>query len=244
MPWNVAQKKFIRDNSRNTGTTVWDDDAVADQLVDSGGHDYHDQDLAQGITECLNINGINDMAADLKMGTNKVTALAPGTAGTDGTNKDQLDAVDAKADQNTVDISNLDARVTTLEGSGAPDPMVVTNFRSQGSIRHKLNDQDVAPWAVNVNSFNRHYVKNDGAGTLTFTGFPAADDPDIGNHYHIEGQIIVENGASPGAITIDMDSNPYTVLGGQDLTANKTTILSYIMQWHDGTLKIILLWST
>lgn len=106
MPWNVGQKKFIRNNGRNEGPIIWDQDAVAGQVIDSSGHDTQDQDIADGITETLNINGINEMLADLKFNTHKAVGMGPGTAGTDGANKDQLDVVDAKAEANAIQISN------------------------------------------------------------------------------------------------------------------------------------------
>jgi hypothetical protein len=106
MPWDTPQKKFIRENGRFVGPVVWDDDAVADVDVDSLGHDTHDQDIADGITQTLNINGINAMLANLDVGTFKLVNVLAGTGATDGINKGQLDAVQTQVTDNTAGLAD------------------------------------------------------------------------------------------------------------------------------------------
>ncbi|RLC00163.1 MAG: hypothetical protein DRH90_19045, partial [Deltaproteobacteria bacterium] len=50
------------------GDDVWQDDQKASIKVIAVRHDYHDEDIAQGIAQCLNINGLNAMKADLNLG--------------------------------------------------------------------------------------------------------------------------------------------------------------------------------
>lgn len=90
--WDVATKKVIRFNSRNHGANIWVQDALAPQNIDPEGHDVNDQTLADSITETLNINGINAMAADLQMGGFKAVGMAPGTAATEGATVGQITA--------------------------------------------------------------------------------------------------------------------------------------------------------
>jgi hypothetical protein len=106
MPWDTPQKKFIRENGRFVGPVVWNDDAVADVDVDSLGHDTHDQDIADGITKTLNIDGINAMLADLDVGTFKLLNVADGTEAPDGINFGQFTVVSDQVDANTAGLAD------------------------------------------------------------------------------------------------------------------------------------------
>ena len=92
MPWNIGQKKFIRANPDFTGETVWQQDQQATIKIIAARHDSHDQDLADGISACLNLDGINEMRSDLNLNNNKLLNVADGTAPTDGINWGQLEA--------------------------------------------------------------------------------------------------------------------------------------------------------
>lgn len=85
MPWTGPN--FIRNNGPSpifTGANCWDDDAAASILIESARHDYHDQDLAQGINACLNKNGANSPIADINWGGFKITNQGAGVSTTDG----------------------------------------------------------------------------------------------------------------------------------------------------------------
>ncbi|NDF13036.1 MAG: hypothetical protein EB060_09525 [Proteobacteria bacterium] len=79
MAWN-GSGSFQRTNGSFSGASVWEDDANAGfDIVDSR-HDNHDQDLAQGIDNCLTKDGQNSPTADLSMNTFKHTNVGDGTA--------------------------------------------------------------------------------------------------------------------------------------------------------------------
>ena len=79
MAWN-GSGNFQRTNGSFSGSAVWEDDANAGfDIVDSR-HDNHDQDLAQGINNCLTKDGQNSPTADLSMNTFKHTNVGDGTA--------------------------------------------------------------------------------------------------------------------------------------------------------------------
>lgn len=79
MAWN-GSGNFQRTNGSFSGSAVWEDDANAGfDIVDSR-HDTHDQDLAQGINNCLTKDGQNSPTADLNMNTFKHTNVGDGTA--------------------------------------------------------------------------------------------------------------------------------------------------------------------
>lgn len=62
MPWN-GSGSFYRDNSAFQGTTVWFDDKGVGTNITTSHHDFHDQDLANGIQNCATIDGQNKMNA-------------------------------------------------------------------------------------------------------------------------------------------------------------------------------------
>lgn len=91
MPWNSGQGKFIRANPDFSGETVWQQDQQATIKIIAARHDSHDQDLANGISQCINVDGITSMNANLDLNSNKIVNLAPGTNPTDAVNWNQLD---------------------------------------------------------------------------------------------------------------------------------------------------------
>ena len=106
MPWKI-DGTFERTNPDFTGSTTWFQDYQAGIKIIATRHDVHDQDLADGIAQCLNIDGYNTMLADLKMGNQKVTGMASGTSAGDAVTKAQLDAVQAGVDTNTAAIAQI-----------------------------------------------------------------------------------------------------------------------------------------
>jgi hypothetical protein len=81
MPWTGSV--FIRDNGAFTGPLVWTDDRDAGTKITSDHHDTHDQDLANGITACINKNGANSPTANINWGGFKVINLGDGSADDD-----------------------------------------------------------------------------------------------------------------------------------------------------------------
>jgi hypothetical protein len=71
MPWQI-DGTFVRENPDFTGDNVWQQDQEVPIKIIAFRHDYHDEDLAQGIQQCLNITGYNAMQADLNLGDNKI----------------------------------------------------------------------------------------------------------------------------------------------------------------------------
>lgn len=76
MPWTGTV--YIRDNGVFTGPLVWTDDRDAGTKITSAHHDTHDQDIADGITACLNKNGNNSPTTDIDWGGFKILDLGYG----------------------------------------------------------------------------------------------------------------------------------------------------------------------
>jgi len=80
MGWDVGTKKVIRTNAvGRTGNDVWQQDKADNTKIIAARQDYHDQDLADAISACLNKNGVNTMAANLNMGGFDLTNLSAST---------------------------------------------------------------------------------------------------------------------------------------------------------------------
>lgn len=89
MPWQ-PDGNFLRTNNQFTGDTVWEQDQQAAIKIIASRHDYHDEDLAIGIENCLNLDGYNKMRADLDMNNNTIINLQGGTLATEGAWTPQL----------------------------------------------------------------------------------------------------------------------------------------------------------
>lgn len=81
MAWSGGT--YTRTNGVYSGATVWFQDYSNAVKIVYDRHDYHDQDLAQGINACLNKNGENSPTVDIDWGGFKITNLAAGSASTD-----------------------------------------------------------------------------------------------------------------------------------------------------------------
>ena len=78
--------------TRPGGSTAWGDDRDASTEIEAGLHDTHDEDLAQGINDCLHKGGQNSATADISMGGNKLTSVGTPTADNDAANKAYVDS--------------------------------------------------------------------------------------------------------------------------------------------------------
>ena len=81
---------FTRTNGTHTGTSVWQQDRDAGTKIVADRHDTNDNDLATGINSCINKDGSNAFTGAANLGSQKITALADGTAHTDGVNAGQI----------------------------------------------------------------------------------------------------------------------------------------------------------
>ncbi len=67
MGWD-GNGTYTRDNGDHTGSNVWTQDKNGNFKITAARHDAHDEDLADGIRNCLTKNGENAATADLDFG--------------------------------------------------------------------------------------------------------------------------------------------------------------------------------
>lgn len=152
MPWTGSV--FIRYNGVFSGPIVWTDDYNAGTLITSDHHDTHDQDLAGGISACLNKNGANTPTSNISWGSFKITNLAYGSADHDSAAYGQ-----------TVTAAAID-----------PASKILTLTRAQGNVTVDLTPIVVAG---DTSDFARLSLANAWAATNTFNtspSFPAGID--------------------------------------------------------------------
>jgi hypothetical protein len=130
MPWQ-PDGTFLRINPDYTGN-VWDKDQKADIKVIATRHDFHDQDLADGIARCLNIDGYNKMFADLDMNNYKIINAAQGTGPNDLVTFNQLlDTMTFDDPTRTLTLSSPAGQILTAvipSGSGGGGEGTVTSI--------------------------------------------------------------------------------------------------------------------
>jgi len=82
MPWN-GSGTFNRDNGINSGTQTWQEDRDDGINIVASNHDIHDQDIADGLENCVTRDGQNSPTANLPMNNFRHTGVSNGAARTD-----------------------------------------------------------------------------------------------------------------------------------------------------------------
>ena len=264
MPW-LIDGTFERRNEDFVGSTVWQQDRQAAIKIIDARHDFHDQDLATGIQGTLNLLGYNAMLSDLNVGGFNITNVADGVALADGVNVDQLDAVEAKADQNAIDIAAINTSdPASIITAATFDALDITLDRANGDFvvpMRRFNDFKagqqirllgidlVAATDTDVDTglAGRFYMPNNLGGAMNLNIIrPDLDDADLGDNYFVEGLVMIENLGAPATITLQADGvnvDPSDVVGAPTANLNTTYTLSYIIQWDNGTYHEAFVWS-
>lgn len=162
MPWTGSV--YIRDNGVFTGPLVWTDDRDAGTKITAAHHDTHDQDIADGITACLNKNGANQATADINFGGFNLLNVAEGVNPTDGANTSQTitaASLDPVTNELTLsrDAGDVTVDLTSLVIGGS-----TANFAKLNTPNTFTNGPNVFN-AVQVTEGNG-YRWNSGAGSI------------------------------------------------------------------------------
>ena len=73
-PWD-GSGAFSRTNGNQNGATLWEATRVAGRKIRTDDHDTHDEDLADGIQNCLTIDGQSVPTANLPMNSKRHTGV-------------------------------------------------------------------------------------------------------------------------------------------------------------------------
>ncbi len=127
IPWN-GSGQFRRSNGTTNGPTTWAAAKAAARKIRTDDHDNHDEDLANGLENCITRDGQNSPTSALPMNGQRHTGVANAAADTDYGAWGQVK-------------SKITADVTALENALQPAEGSLTDG---GNIDWNLEDNPVA----------------------------------------------------------------------------------------------------
>lgn len=190
---------FTRNNGTHTGSTTWVQDANLGTAIEANIHDTHDQDIADGLSNCVTKDGQTTVTADLPM------------AGYNHTNVDDADARNQYAAAGQVQDSSLTWGGASGGSSNAYTLTLsppISAYADGQRFAFRANHSNTGAATINVNSVgSKDLVAPDGNALI-------ADDIASGEIYEIiyhggSGHFRVTNPnqlSSLGTITVNNDN--------------------------------------
>jgi len=193
MPWSGGS--FTRTNGVNTGATLWAQDRDDGTKILATRHDTNDQDMADGINSTLEKSGSNAATGNLNIGSNRLTAVADGTAKTDAATVNQIQS-NGPAFQAT-DTGTANAYVIALSPA-------ITAYAAGQEITFKAGAASTTASTLNVNTLGAKALKK-------------LHDQDIGSGDIESGSIVtaVYDGTN-FQVTSQLASSTITTPGGSN----------------------------
>jgi len=218
MPW--TGDTYIRDDGTYTGPTVWNQNWANSVLITYTRHDNHDQDIADGITACLNKNGANTPSANIPFGSFKITGYGTASANTDVPNWGQtlgtvtLDGgtfVATFTDRNGVAMTTCDlSPLSGGGGGGAPTDATYVTLSANGS----LSNERVLTGTAGQITFTDGGAGGAVTASMVATGVSAGTYTLATVTVDAQGRITAAaNGSAGTAITTISGTAPITVSG-------------------------------
>lgn len=158
--------------TRVYGTSGWTNDASSGTGIEPGRHDTQDNDLADGITACINKDGSNAMTGNLNLGSNKIVSLAAAT------NRTEAAQVAQVQDGDYIWLGTTGGTATAQTATAAP---AIAAYKAGQKFRMKigagLGSTGAAQTAhtLNINSLGaKNFVNQDGTNPTAGTWIASA----------------------------------------------------------------------
>ena len=238
MPWTGSI--YIRTDGTYNGQTVWFENFSNNIKIVYSRHDTHDQDIADGITACLNKNGANTPSTNLPWGGFKITGYGTASANTDVPKWGQvlgtvtLDggtfvATFTDRDGNTITTCDL-SPISGGGGGGAPTDATYVTLSTNGS----LSNERVLTGTDGEIAFTDGGAGNAVTAALTATGVSAGTYTLATITVDAKGRLTAAaNGSAGTAITTINGTAPITVSGSG---ASRTVAISAATTSARGTM--------
>ena len=216
MPWSGGS--FTRTNGVNTGATLWAQDRDDGTKILATRHDTNDQDMADGINSTLEKSGSNAATGNLNIGSNRLTAVADGTAKTDAATVNQIQS-NAPAFQAT-DTGTANTHVIALSPA-------ITAYAAGQNITFKAGATSTGASTLNVNTLGAKALKkmNDqdiAAGDIESGSIVSAVYD--GTNFQVTSQLASEAGSPGGSNTQVQYNSSGSFAGDADLTFDGTEL--------------------
>jgi|TARA_Y100000401_G_C8325671_1_gene228083 hypothetical protein len=214
MPWSGGA--FTRTNGVHTGATLWAQDRDAGTKILASRHDTHDQDLADGINSTLEKSGSNAATGNLNIGSNRLTAVADGTAKTDAATVNQIQS-NAPAFQAT-DTGTANAYVIALSPA-------VTAYAAGQAFTFKAGAASTTASTLNVNGLGTKAIKKLHDQDIASGDIESGSIVTVvydGTNFQMTSQLATEGG---GVTLSGSTANTVTTVTGADAIIGEAKLL-------------------
>ena len=144
MAWD-GSGNFTRNNGQHTGSNLWNSTHAGGRKIRTDDHDTHDEDLAEGLENCLTRTGENSPTANLPMNDKRHTGCQDAVARSDYATMGQL------ADRAITYVAATEVGGTAAAITLAPTP-VITAYAANQSYRFQAEADCEGATTVNVSA--------------------------------------------------------------------------------------------
>ena len=202
MPWD-GHGNFNRTSGVYTGADVWEQSRAAGRNVRSDDFDSHDEDLAEGLENCLARDGQNQPTANLPMGGKRHLNISNGQA------RNQYPSIAQIQDRSLTFIPASGVGGTADAITLTPSP-VITAYVAGQTFTFEAEFDSTGNVTVNVSSLGAKavYVDESQAGSEAIINGRVYDIIYDGTNFQLKGSVISAGSVVSGVLNAARIPNP------------------------------------